>query len=399
MPTLPSFPFEGADALRPSPLLDATRARRVPVRVRLPYGPPAWLVTAYEDARFVLSSPSFSRDAERLGIPVDQVAGVTPMDPTVGTLLSVDPPDHTRLRRFVYRTFTPGRVERLRPGTQRIADRLAGAMIDAGPPADLADGFGLDLPIQVICDLLGIPATERPRFTAWTDALLSTTALTPDLAQAANEEMMAYLAGLAARRVDEPTDDLIGALVRERIEGDRLTDDEVTNLVRALLGAGHETTASQIPNFVYLLLASGDYARLAADPGLVPAAVEELLRYVPLLVQGSMARFVVEEVKVGGVLMRPGEQVLVEIGAANRDTGTFRDPDSMDLAREDNPHIAFGHGLHRCLGAALARMELQVALSTLTARLPGLRLAVPADEIPWTLDRFVRRPKELLVTW
>ncbi|TDB86225.1 cytochrome P450 [Actinomadura sp. KC216] len=398
MPEPPAFPFPSDHALRPSPLLGKARAERAPVRVRLRHGAPAWLVTSYEDARHVLSSPAFGRDHERAGVPAEQVAGMTPMDPSSGTLLTTDPPDHTRLRRFVYRTFTPRRVEDLRPGAQRIADRLIDSMIEEGPPADLLDVFGLALPVEVICDLLGVPASDRSRFVAWTDALLSTV-LTVEEVQASIHEMNAYLGDLAARRLDHPTDDLIGALVRERVEGDRLTEDEVNNLLRALLAAGHETTASQIPNFVFLLLSGGDYARLVADPDLVPTAVEELLRYVPLIAQGSMVRFVLEDVEVGGVRLRGGDQVLIELAAANRDARAFRDAEEMDITRRDNPHIAFGHGPHRCVGAALARLELQVALASLVTRLPGLRLAQPPGEVPWHIDRFVRRPQRLMVTW
>ncbi|MDL4815789.1 cytochrome P450 [Actinomadura opuntiae] len=399
MPKLPEFPFPSDRALRPSPLLGDARSGGAPVRVQLVFGDPAWLVTRYEDARTVLSDPAFGRDHDRAGIPADRVARMTPVDPTSGTLLTEDPPDHTRLRRFVYRTFTPRRVEGLRPGTRRIADRLLDAMIGSGAPADLVEGFGLPLPIQVICDLLGVPVADRARFTAWTDALLSTSEMTADEVMASIAEMNGYLADLAAERVDRPTDDLIGSLVRERIEGDRLSDDELNNLLRAVLGAGFETTASQIPNFVFLLLDSGDYARLAADPGLVPTAVEELLRYVPLIAQGSLTRFVLEETELGGVRLRPGEQVLVELAAANRDAAVFSEAETLELDRESNPHIAFGHGLHRCLGASLARMELQVALAALTERLPGLRLAVPADQVPWHTGRFVHRPRELLVSW
>ncbi|TMR05633.1 cytochrome P450 [Actinomadura soli] len=392
-----AFPFPTDHALRPSPLLSEAR-RAGPVRVQLDYGAPAWLVTSYEDARHVLSSPVFGRDCERAGIPADQVAGMTPVDPASRTLLTTDPPEHTRLRRFIFRTFTPRRVEDLRPGTQKIADRLLDAMVQDGPPADLVDVFGLALPVEVICDLLGVPAADRPRFTAWTDALLSTE-LTIEEVQASIGEMNAYLGALAAHRVRHPTDDLIGALVRERIEGDGLTEDEVNNLLRALLAAGHETTASQIPNFVFLLLRDGGYARLAADPGLVPAAVEELLRYVPLIAQGSMTRFVLEDVELSGVRLHAGDQVLIELAAANRDARAFPDAETMDLTRRDNPHIAFGHGMHRCVGAALARMELQVALATLATRLPGLRLAQPSDQVPWHMNRFVRRPRRLMVTW
>ncbi|ROO85115.1 cytochrome P450 [Actinocorallia herbida] len=399
MSTLPSYPFETDHCLHPPPAAAVARLGGAPVLVRATFGAPAWLITGYDDARFVLSSPLFGRDRNRVGVAVDAVAGVVPMDFSEGTFLSADPPDHTRLRRFVYRTFTPRRVEDLRPVTQKIADRLVDAMLDTGPPADLVRGFGLDLPGEVIGDLLGVPAEDRPRFVVWLEALVGGSGGTVEESIALTLELNAYLSGLAARRVAEPTDDLIGALVRERVEGDRLAADEVDGLLRALLGAGHETTAAQIPNFVFLLLRGGDYARLVAEPALIPRAVEELLRYVPLIAQGSLTRFVLEDVEVGGVLLRRGDQVLVDIGAANRDAAAFPDAESLDVARETNPHIAFGHGLHRCVGAALARMELQVALEALTTRLPALRLAVPPDEIPFAPTRFIRRPDHLPVTW
>ncbi|MEV4255190.1 cytochrome P450 [Spirillospora sp. NPDC049652] len=399
MPELPAFPFPDGHALRPAPQLDEVRGGRAPVRVRLPYGDPAWLVTRYEDARHVLSSPAFARDPRRAGIAEEDISRTTPVDITIQTMVSTDPPDHTRLRRFVYRAFTPRRVERLRPGTERIAHRLVDAMVEHGPPADLFEAFGLALPIEVICDLLGVPAADRSRFTAWTDTLIETGGRSPEEVMAAIAEMNEYLGEQADRRAGDATDDLIGALVRARVEDDGLSRDEMVNLVRTLLAAGHETTASQIPNFVYLLLRGGDYKKLRDHPELVPTAVEELLRYVPLIIQGSFPRFVLEDTEVGGVGLHRGEQVLIELSAANRDGSVFPDPETLELARADNPHLAFGFGLHRCVGATLARMELQVALSTLTTRLPDLRLVLPADQIPWNTERIVRRPRELLVTW
>ncbi|WP_026411577.1 cytochrome P450 [Actinomadura oligospora] len=399
MPALPAFPFPSDHALRLAPALAEARGDGAPVQVQPPYGAPAWLVTRYEDARHVFSSPAFGRDPRRAGVADSDVARVTPVDITAQTMVSADPPDHARVRRFVFHTFTPRRIERLRPSTERIADGLVDAMVEQGPPADLFEAFGLTLPVRVICDLLGVPAADQDRFTAWSDSLIEDSGLTPDEVLAGIAEMNDYLGEQADRRVEHPTDDLIGALVRARVEGDRLSRDEMVNLVRTLLAAGHETTASQIPNFVFLLLTNGDYKRLCDEPELVPAAVEELLRYVPLIAQGSFARYVLEETELGGVRLRPGDQVLVELSAANRDGSVFPDPEVLDVARADNPHLAFGFGLHRCVGASLARMELQVALSTLTRRLPGLRLAVPADEVPWHAHRFVRRPRALPVTW
>ncbi|MUN38660.1 cytochrome P450 [Actinomadura litoris] len=394
----PAFPFLADHALHPATELAEARLNQGPIRIQPRYGAPCWLVTRYEEARFVMSSPAFSRDRERVGISPEDVARVTPMEVTSGTFAAQDPPDHTRLRRFIYRTFTPNRVEALRPGTQEIADRLVGEMAEKGPPLDLYKRFGLILPVEVICNLLGVPSSDRERFTHWTEGVLLSEG-TPERAAESVEQMNAYLAGQAALRRRQPTDDLIGALVRARVEGDRLSDDEITNLLRILLGAGHETTASQIPNFVYLLLTGGGYTALVDRPELVRTAVDELLRFTPLLTQGSLARFVLTDVEVGGTLLRAGDQVLIELAAANRDPDAFADPETLDLGRKDNPHIAFGHGLHRCVGASLARMELQVALATLTRRLPDLRLARPAGEVDWLVERFVRRPKELEVTW
>ncbi|WP_242884195.1 cytochrome P450 [Actinomadura litoris] len=394
----PAFPFLADHALRPAAELAEARLNQGPIRIQPRYGAPCWLVTRYEDARFVMSSPAFSRDRERVGISPEDVARVTPMEVTSGTFAAQDPPDHTRLRRFIYRTFTPNRVEALRPGTQEIADRLVGEMAEKGPPLDLYKRFGLILPVEVICNLLGVPSSDRERFTHWTEGVLLSEG-TPERAAESVEQMNAYLAGQAALRRRQPTDDLIGALVRARVEGDRLSDDEITNLLRILLGAGHETTASQIPNFVYLLLTGEGYTALVDRPELVRTAVDELLRFTPLLTQGSLARFVLTDVEVGGTVLRAGDQVLIELAAANRDPDAFADPETLDLGRRDNPHIAFGHGLHRCVGASLARMELQVALATLTRRLPDLRLARPAGEVDWLVERFVRRPKELEVTW
>lgn len=399
MSGLPAFPFPADHALGLSTRLGDARDERAPVQVQPPYGAPAWLVTRYDDARHVLSSPAFGRDARHAGIADADVARVTTVDITAQTMVGTDPPDHTRLRRFVYRVFTPRRIERLRPGTERIADRLVDAMVEQGPPADLFETFGLALPVEVICDLLGVPSADRPRFTAWTNTLTESDGHSPEEVLASVTEMNEYLAEQADLRTRHPTDDLTGALVRARVEGDRLSLDEMVNLLRTLLAAGHDTTASQIPNFVYLLLRNGDYEKLSDRPDLVPAAVEELLRYVPLLAQGSFPRFVLEETEVGGVKLHRGDQVLVELSAANRDGSVFPDPETLEIARADNPHLAFGFGLHRCVGASLARMELQVALATLTRRLPDLRLAVPADRIPWRTDRFVRRPDEFPVTW
>jgi cytochrome P450 len=294
--------------------------------------------------------------------------------------------------------FTPRRVEDLRPRAQALADRLVDRLLADGPPADLVEHFALPLPVGVVCDLLGVPAADRELFRGHTETLLSTDPGDPEAAARARTALDDYLAGLVARRAHTPTDDLIGALVRLRDSGDRLSDPELVSLVRTLLIAGHETTANLIPDFLVLLLAGDGYCELVADPERVPSAVEELLRLTPLITMGSFPRFALKDVEIGGVRVRAGEAVIVELSAANRDPGAFAFPETLDLLREENPHLAFGFGVHRCVGAALARVELQVALRTLVRRLPRLALAKHPDDLVWR-DSVVRGPRELPVTW
>ncbi|MFC3994733.1 cytochrome P450 [Nocardiopsis sediminis] len=393
-----AFPFPNADPLSVPRALGRARTAGAPIRVRPPYGRPAWLVTDHEDARTVLASPDFGRDAARAGIPDDDVPRITPVDPISGSILAMDPPDHTRVRRLIGRVFTPRRVEGLRPRAQGIADRLADDLIADGPPADLLDRFALPIPLEVICELLGVPHQDRARFAAWSDAFLSTSGLTVEDALHSLSLLNGYLSGLIAQRTAHPTDDLIGALTQVHDEGGPVTAEEVLGLVRGLLVGGYETSSLQIANFVLLLLRGDGYTRLAADASLIPNAVEELLRYVPLSPLGSLPRYALTDVEVGGVLIRAGESVLVELSAANRDPGVFDDPEVLDLERPAAGHLGFGHGIHHCVGAALARMELQVAVGTLTRRFPHLALTVAEEAIEWR-ENFIRGPQRLPVTW
>jgi cytochrome P450 len=218
--------------------------------------------------------------------------------------------------------------------------------------------------------------------------------------QNAQASLNGYLADLIARRRAEPTEDLLGLLVIARDEGERLSEEELITFGVTLLVAGHETTANQTGNFVYLLLEQRErWQQLVDDPDLLPSAIEEMLRFVPLGAASAFARIAKEDVEVGGQLVRAGEAVMTHFAVANRDAGVFDRPDELDLTRQDNPHVAFGHGVHHCLGAPLARMELQLAVGTLVRRLPGLRLAVPADDVVWRTDRLVRGVRALPVTW
>lgn len=359
--------------------------------VRMSYGEPAWLVTRHEEARLVLADRRFSRamGAER------DAPRVLPRFP-VG-IVSMDPPHLTRVRGLAAKAFTHRRAEGLRPHVAALTAGLVDRMIATGPPADLVRDFALPIPIAVICALLGVPVADQERFQAWNDSLLSTSELTPEENQRNIGELTRYIAELVELRRAEPADDLMTALVQARDVDDRLSTDELVLLCVAILVAGYEATASQIPNFIHTLLGDdAQFARLRADPDLVDNAVEELLRFVPIAAGAMFPHYATEDVQVGDALVRAGEPVLVSIGSANRDSHAFADADTLDLTRDARTHLAFGHGLHHCIGSALARIELQEALRALVVRLPGLRSAGP---VQWKTETFFRGPKKMPITW
>jgi cytochrome P450 len=262
---------------------------------------------------------------------------------------------------------------------------------------DLVDMFALSLPVAVICELLGVPVADRPRFRVWSDNALSTSRLTAEQFMASREEMRDYMRGLIADHRANPRDDLMTALIEARDERDRLSELELVDLCSGILVAGHETTASQIPNFLLTLLdRPAAMARLRSDPTLIPGAVEELLRFVPLGASSSFPRYAMTDVQVGDTLVRAGEPVLVAVGAANRDGLRFADPDTLKVDAPPEQHLGFGHGVHHCLGAALARMELQEALRALLLELPGLRLA---GDVVWKKEMLVRGLVTMPVGW
>ena len=390
------YPFSEPHRLTVEPLYECLRADQPVLRVQMPYGEPAWLATRYDDVRTVLADPRFSRaaatgrDEPRLRSQENQE-----------TILSLDPPEHSRLRRLVARAFTPKRVDELRPRASEVADELLDAMIASGSPADLVEHLAVPLPVTVICELFGVPADDRHLFRRWSEAVVSTTSLTPDQSLEYLANMYAYVADMVAQRRTEPTPDLVSALVRARDEDNsRLTEEEMVVLALTLIAAGHETTVTQIPNFVYVLLTHPDqWAELRAHPELVPGAVEELMRFVPISLGPLFARYATEDVELGGVTVKAGEAVVPSISSANRDGAVFADPDAVDLHRPANPHVGFGHGVHHCLGAQLARMELQVALDGIIRRLPGLRLAVAEEDLAWKTGSLARGLEALPVAW
>ncbi|MFH8790289.1 cytochrome P450 [Streptomyces roseoverticillatus] len=387
-----AYPFNDPTGLDLSGKYAEARSGEGLLRVRMEYGEPAWLVTRYADARLVLGDRRFSR-AESVHHDEPRRSDGPP---STG-LLSMDPPDHTRLRTLVTKAFTTPRVEKLRPDVRALAESLVDAMVAAGPPADLVEDYALPIPVAVICRLLGVPVEDRPRFRRWSDAALSTSSLTAEEKTANRDELRAYMAGLVEEHRAHPADDLMTALIEARDVNDRLSELELIDLCVGILVAGHETTATQVPNFVLTLLGNpGELERLRNDPALLPRAVEELMRFVPLGAGASFARYALEDAEVGGTLVRKGDAVLVSVGAANRDAGRFAAPEVLDIGREGNQHLGFGHGVHHCLGAPLARLELQEALRALVLRLPGLR---PAGDVVWKTEMLVRGPRSMPVAW
>lgn len=392
-----SFPFGEPVRLDMDPLFAKLRREEPVSRIRLPYGGDGWLVTRYDDVRQVLTDPRFSR---AVTVGREDIPRARPEPATPNSLLSMDPPDHTRLRRLVSKAFTPRRVARLRPRAQQIVDERLAEIERTGPPADLVQSLALPLPVTLICEMLGVPPQDQHRFRDYSDTVLSTTAHTREQIAAGRAALEEYLAELVAQRREHPEDDLLGALVAARDNEDRLNEEELVNLGIGLLIAGHETTANQIANFVYLLLTEREHWELLrSKPELLPGAVEELLRYVQLGSGGAFARVAMEDVELSGVTVSAGESVFVNTQSANRDEAVFEAAEELDLARKGNPHMAFGHGTHHCLGAQLARLELQVALGSLLQRFPDLRLAVPVEEVPWKTGLLVRGPQELAVRW
>jgi cytochrome P450 len=391
-----SYPFSRI-RLEPDPQYAELRRSEPVSRVQLPYGPQAWLVTSYPLTRVVLSDARFSR-AAAVGRdnPRETPADVSQV---AESILSMDPPEHTRIRKLVGKAFTPRRVEELRPRAADIASGLLDDVIAAGPPADLVDSFSFALPAIMICELLGIPEDDRHTFRGWADATVSGTVATPVQEQDAYLNLVGYLGGLVAQRRAHPGDDLLTGLVQARDHDDQLSEPELLVLAMALLVAGYETTARQITNMTYTLLTNPpQMQQLRQQPELLPAAVEEMLRFN---VFGSAInpRIATTDVELGDVLVRAGEPVLCSRASANRDEKVFSHADELDFGRGRNPHVAFGYGPHFCLGANLARMELQVALGTILSRLPRLSIAVPEANLTWHEGTMMRGLAALPVTW
>ncbi|NUQ95992.1 MAG: cytochrome P450 [Streptomyces sp.] len=390
------YPFSTFEGVALDPLYSHLREHEPVSRVRMPYGGEAWLLTRHADVKAVLGDQRFSMEA---GAGRD-VPRPTEYPLPVGGLISMDPPEHSRLRRLAGKAFTARRVEELRPQVARFTSELLDEMVARDEPSgEIMEDLALPVSISVICKLLGVSYGDRHRFRNFSEARVSSS-LSPAEIQRVTEEFTAYMAKLVSDRRAQPTDDFLSTMVQARDEGDRLSETELLMMGGGLLISGYETTATQIGNFVHLLLSEHRlYDSLVADPALVPSAVEELLRFTPLSTTDGFARIALEDVEIGGTLIRAGEAVITSIASANFDATAFPGAESLDFTRAHNPHLGFGHGAHYCMGAPLARLELQVVLSTLVERLPRLRLAVPTSELRWRTGSLLRTPESVPVRW
>ena len=364
---------------------------------------PTWLIYDYEDGTEALLSNAVSVDITSAMTP-EQLAEIpeqpAEFKPLQRNILTVDPPEHTRLRKLVQPSFTASTIEKMRPGiqalTDRLLDRVEAAAAERGEEApnrsmELISDFSYELPVTVICDMLGIPEKDRAQTRIWSENLLKP--VTEEMRDELGKDIAAFIEYLRTLFVEKratPTDDLISQLLAVEVDGDKLTEDEVLAMVFILFIAGHITTVNLIANGVYALLTNPEQAKaLRQNSGLTVNAVEEMLRYYGPA-ETTTPRFVAADVEFNGQTLRKGDPLLVVLASANHDPARFANPETFDITRSDaNRHIAFGKGVHACLGAPLARLETQIAIETLFRRYPDLRLGVPADEISW-LSSFLR---------
>ncbi|EPH39386.1 cytochrome P450 [Streptomyces aurantiacus] len=381
-------------------------------KTTLPSGVEAWLVTRYADARQALADQRLSKNPAhhdepahakgKTGIPGERKAEL------MTHLLNIDPPDHTRLRRLVSKAFTPRRVAEFAPRVQELTDQLIDTLLDKHSAdkgeADLIHEFAFPLPIYAICDLLGVPREDQDDFRDWAGMMIRHGGGPRGGVARSVKKMRGYLAELIHRKRAEPGDDLISGLIRASDHGEHLTENEAAAMAFILLFAGFETTVNLIGNGTYALLTHPEQraelqrSLAAGHTGLLETGIEELLRFDGP-VELATWRFATESLRIGGQDIATGDPVLVVLAAADRDPERFERPDLLDLSRRDNPHLGYGHGIHYCLGAPLARLEGRTALATLLRRLPDLQLAAEPEELRWRGGLIMRGLRTLPVTF
>ena len=376
---LPTFPMPRISTFDPPTGYDEARRHGGMVRVRLWDGRPAWLVTGHAQVRALLADDRISADRRNPGFPFPS-SGRATLETTGRTFITMDPPEHTRLRRVFTRYFAVRRIEALRPVVERVADDLVDELLAEEQPVDLLAAFAAEVPARVICHLLGIHQDDRFWFQEL-DRERNLLATSPKDVARATEEQLAYIDRLVAEKEQTPDDGLISVLVAEQLREGAIDREELVAAIRLLITAGHETTTNMIGLGVVTLLRHPDQAaELRSDPSLMRNAVEELLRYVSIF-HISPTRVATATFTVGEHVIAEGDGVIPVVAGANRDPDVFLEPAGFDIHRRARGHVAFGFGVHQCIGQPLARLELQVAIGTLLRRVPDLRLAVPADDL------------------
>jgi hypothetical protein len=392
MPRSSGCPFD------PPPALRALQEEGPITKVRLWDGSTPWLVTRYDDQRALLADPRISADVTHPHYPY-QSAAQKEIGTQTRTFITMDDPEHAQLRRMVTAPFAIKRVEALRPAIQKIVDGLLDDMLAGPKPVDLVQAFALPVPSMVICELLGVPYADHGFFQANSKILINRNSA-PEQALAAQQRLINYLERLVVEKLAHPGDDLLSELAG-RIRAGELSQHEAASMGRLLLVAGHETTANMIAlGTLALLQHPGQLAELrdTTDPKLIASAVEELLRYLTIVHTGRR-RVALADIEIGGQTIRAGEGVVLANDIGNRDPGAFPDPGRLDVRRPARHHVAFGFGVHQCLGQPLARVELQVVYGTLYRRIPTLRLATDLGQIPFKHDGGVYGVYQLPVTW
>ena len=391
---LPSFPMARSHPLDPPPRYRELGDEQPVFRVRTPRGP-AWVVTRYKDCVAVLTNPTFSSDPRTPGFP-SYMSGDVPPPP--GFFLQLDMPDHPRLRRLVTREFLIGRMEALRPRMRVVLNQLIDKMLASGKQADLVADLAYPMAATMICELVDVPTRDQKIFIGLTDTILDRST-PPERTTEAAVELMAYFGRLVEARKREPKDDLLGRLIKHERVG-MLNAEEVVGLTALLVLSGYDTMAQMIGLGTLTLLQHPEQlAELRADPSLMLAAVEEMLRYLSINHAG-LPRAATKDTMVDDTLIRAGDGVLVMLNAANRDGSEFADPDAFDIHRTTpHKHLAFGHGLHKCIGLTLARVELSTVFSGLFDRVPTLRVREPIEDLSFRDDMVLYGVRELPVSW